>query len=123
MKKNMYTKKIVWAIFFAVLQIYPSYCAVIQKINSSREVVTNGRPCVIEYYSPTCPHCQSIAPVYNQVARANTNGTQFYQIDIQDENPGINRIPTFMFIDSQGKKTIENDITSNNLGSKVANLR
>lgn len=29
----------------------------------------NGRPSFVKFYSPNCPHCQRIAPVWDQVAR------------------------------------------------------
>ena len=57
---------------------------------------------VIEFYLTTCPHCQAVAPVYEQVAEEMLDEALFYRVDV-DQNPLLTKrfnvvgTPTFKF--------------------------
>jgi thioredoxin 1 len=57
---------------------------------------------VVEFYLTTCPHCQAVAPIYEQVAEEMVDEALFFRIDV-DQNPLLTKrfnvagTPTFKF--------------------------
>lgn len=57
---------------------------------------------VVEFYLTTCPHCQAVAPVYEQVAGEMVDEALFFRVDV-DQNPLLTKrfsvvgTPTFKF--------------------------
>ena len=45
-----------------------TYAFTLNQSNFNDQVLSNGRPWLVEFYSPTCMHCQELAPIIQQVA-------------------------------------------------------
>lgn len=65
-------------------------------------VEKEDHPVFIMFYSPTCPHCHSIEPYFNQYADELKDEVKFYKMNIaknQDiaQRFGILGTPTFIF--------------------------
>jgi len=71
-----------------------------------RERVLEGDgPIVVEFMSPTCSHCQALAPVLQQVADKVRESVQIFHVDIDAEpelaaNFGIEGTPTLVLFDA-----------------------
>jgi thioredoxin reductase (NADPH) len=55
---------------------------------------------VVEFYLPTCPHCQAVAPIYEKIARELGDAAAFTRINAQNNQrvsmeEGITVTPTF----------------------------
>lgn len=94
-------------------------------------------PMVVEFYRPSCPHCQRVAPVYQAVAQSCTNGTHFYKVNADNMEQAntiaqlvtsnkiskISGVPTFVFAGSNGCEVKTGGMTRQDLQSKVFELR
>lgn len=55
-----------------------------------RRLVASGAPALVEFYSPTCPHCQALEPTIEELAREWGNRATIAQLDIS-EHPKTGR--------------------------------
>lgn len=67
------------------------------------EVLTSGRPVVIDFWAEWCGPCRSISPIVDELATEYEGVVDIYKCDV-DENSdvcgsfGIRNIPTLIFI-------------------------
>ena len=67
------------------------------------DVLTSGKPVVVDFWAPWCGPCKAIEPALEELAGANER-VEFVKLDI-DENPrtasrfGVLSIPTVMLFD------------------------
>lgn len=60
------------------------------------------KPCMVEFYSPTCPYCQMMEPIVEQLARDYAGRAVVGRVDI-NLDPGlvstwrVSGWPTFLF--------------------------
>jgi thioredoxin 1 len=74
----------------------------ISENNWEHKVENEKNPVFIMFYSPTCPHCHSIEPYFNQYADELKNDVLFYKMNISENQDiaqrfGILGTPTFIF--------------------------
>lgn len=125
------------------LQLYgESFAVPIQQINTvgqAEEVYRVRKPKVVEFYRPSCPHCQNMMPIYKTVAQESANGTQFYMVNCDDldtantiakkvtgnESTRIGGVPTLVFINSNGtqKDTHIGGMTKSELNKTITQLQ
>jgi thioredoxin-like negative regulator of GroEL len=65
-------------------------------------VTTEKKPVFIMFFSPTCPHCHTIEPYFNQYAEELKKDVLFLKMNIQEnqiiaQQFGILGTPTFIF--------------------------
>jgi thiol-disulfide isomerase/thioredoxin len=92
----------------ALLAVLSALCAVARAApvelddSAFRSTVGHGRPVLVEFYLPTCPHCQRLAPAYEQAASslagsnvvvARING----QTSSVSDAEGVNGFPTLIW--------------------------
>ncbi|MDE6717019.1 MAG: thioredoxin family protein [Muribaculaceae bacterium] len=70
---------------------------------------SNGRPTLLDFTATWCPPCRMMKPVFKDLEDTYDDRMNFVTIDI-DVNPAlatlynISAVPTFIFLDSSGKK-------------------
>lgn len=77
----------------------------INAIEFKSRVLTSKSLVVVEFWHQDCPHCRSIAPVYDELAQEYGNKLKFTRLDVfgSPENQqlaakqGIMGTPTFLF--------------------------
>lgn len=142
--KKICTNIIIWSIFFVGVQAFTSNAATpvtsgVKDVSRIEDIHVGGKPLVIEFYRPACPHCQIMIPRYESVAREYNKGVQFYRVNVDnmdlatgiakkfstnDHRITINGVPTFVFIESNGNTSqIIGQMESGALQGKVAKLR
>lgn len=73
------------------------------------EIVSDGRPTVVDFSAVWCGPCRMMKPVFERLAREFGKEYNFVTIDI-DEHPeiaqkyGVQAVPTFVFLDENGKE-------------------
>ncbi|MEM4245858.1 MAG: thioredoxin family protein [Candidatus Bathyarchaeia archaeon] len=65
-------------------------------------VASSDKPVVVEFYTPTCPFCQRLAPVFEKLAGEYTGRLIFAKVDASTEvelasGYGIMGVPTLKF--------------------------
>lgn len=55
-----------------------------QEIVELKAIKNDGKPFVVKFYSPGCPHCQNFAPVFEQIANEHAQDTNFYSVDVNN---------------------------------------
>lgn len=138
MKKNL----MVFAMNLCMVVGVPNLC-VASSINDVPERVQPNQmkaPMVVEFYRPSCSHCQNMAPIYEAVAKQCTNGTNFYRINADNMSwanglaqlitnnqlSHLTGVPTFVFVNKSGSTKCEvktGGMTKAVLQSKVAQLQ
>lgn len=139
MKKNIYTNIVAWTIFLIGVQTGTIYSNAVKEITSIDQM-QNSQPRVIEFYSPKCPHCQNMMPIFEQVAQAHKE-VQFCRVNVLTPGININQIvkdvtknkskeihgvPTFIFIDKKGNMSgnpVSGGMGQGALEQRVAALR
>lgn len=119
-KKYIYTNIIPWAIFLAATQIcilYAPPALTVRDVTNINDIQIDKKPMVIEFYRPSCPHCQVMMPRYEQAAHECPVGVTCYRVNVDNmalaQNVAqklstvnhavqINGVPTFIFVDKQG---------------------
>jgi thiol-disulfide isomerase/thioredoxin len=122
-RKNIYTNIIPWAIFLCVIQTFMVYAppaVTVKEVKNVNDIEINKKPLVVEFYRPSCPHCQVMAPRYEQAAQEDRKGISCYKVNV--DNMGltqdiaqklstntrkiqINGVPTFIFLDHNGNSS------------------
>lgn len=97
-------------------------------------------PMVVEFYRPSCSHCQSMAPIFSRVAKECANGTHFYRVNADDmgranglaqsithnQLSNLSGVPTFVFVNKNGNNKCEikvGGMKKQELQNKVAQLQ
>ncbi len=95
-------------------------------------------PMVVEFYRPSCPHCQHMAPIYSKVAMESKNGIHFYKVNtdksganeicktITHNKESLSGVPTFVFVNKNGTtsgKVKAGGLSKQELQSRVAQLQ
>jgi thiol-disulfide isomerase/thioredoxin len=67
-----------------------------------QKVEKQVNPVFLMFYSPTCPHCHSIEPYFDQYADELKDDVKFYKMNIAENQEIANRFgilgtPTFIF--------------------------
>lgn len=68
-----------------------------------------GLPTVIDFYATWCGPCKQIAPLFDQLKVQYANQLNFVRVDVdadpqQAQKYGIEAMPTFVFLDADGKE-------------------
>lgn len=80
-----------------------------------REWVYEGNgPVVIDFYATWCGPCKRTSPIVEELAKDYSGKITFYKVDIDKERElatvfGIQSVPTFLFIPTNGKPTAQID--------------
>jgi len=77
----------------------------INVLNWREEILEPERLVLVEFWSPQCPHCRMIEPVYNELAREYANKLKFTKLNIAESQSnqelavkyGVMGTPTFKF--------------------------
>lgn len=87
----------------AVLDLVPS--------NFDSVVLKSGKPTLVEFFAPWCGHCKSLAPVYEDLAKAfeSSKDVQIAKVDADAEKSlgkrfGVQGFPTLKFFDGKSDK-------------------
>ena len=91
------------------------FAGTVQDVPESIRVEQMVTPMVVEFYRPSCPHCQSMTPVYARVAAECNNGVNFYRVNTDksttneickmitsDSTVQVSGVPTFVFVNKNG---------------------
>lgn len=75
-------------------------------------VFEGTRPAIVDFYATWCGPCKMTAPVVEELARDYRGKIDFYKVDVDKEKElaaafGIQSIPTFLFIPSEGTPTAQ----------------
>lgn len=81
-------------------------------IHQTEWVFEGERPAVIDFYTTWCGPCKMMAPIVEETAKVYAGKVDFYKVDIEKEQElaqtfGIQSIPTFLFIPTKGKPTMQ----------------
>lgn len=81
-------------------------------VHQTEWVFEGERPAVIDFYTTWCGPCKMMAPIVEETAKAYAGKVDFYKVDIEKEQElaqtfGIQSIPTFLFIPTKGKPTMQ----------------
>jgi thioredoxin-like negative regulator of GroEL len=68
-------------------------------------------PCLIDFHDDTCPPCQSVAPVLNELAEQYSGRVKFFKVDTPTENVlmkelGVINLPTILLCPVDGKPVV-----------------
>lgn len=80
-----------------------------------------SRPSVIEFYVTWCPHCQAMAPRYNEVSNDVDGKVDCFRVELEQhpeigEIFGIKGFPTFLFVQPDGGlQAAEGEMSRNEL--------
>lgn len=72
------------------------------------ELIRNGKiPTLVKCYSPDCPPCQVVTPLFEQCAQELSDFVQFLEVDLNHlphfrEAYNIEKIPTLLIYDAEG---------------------
>lgn len=69
-------------------------------------------PAIVDFYADWCGPCKMVAPVLEELAKEYEGKIVIYKVDTEKEYElasvfGIQSIPTFLFINSEGKPTLQ----------------
>ena len=75
-------------------------------------VFEGDRPVIIDFYATWCRPCKMTAPIVEELAKTYRGKIEFYKMDVDKEQElaaafGIQSIPTFLFIPTKGKPTMQ----------------
>jgi thioredoxin 1 len=68
------------------------------------EVLDQTQPVLVDFYTQSCPHCKTMAPILGQIAQEYSSSLKVVKVDVMD-NPvlahryNINGVPAFMLFD------------------------
>ena len=140
MKYSMNPNKVASIAFCIAIMLQFSNCSsIILEVPQQIQVKQMHYPMVVEFYRPSCPHCQRMEPVYKAVANECKNGTSFYKVNCdnltyaqnvakeitKDANFQLNGVPTIVAIDKNGKIVYNKPggMSKQELASKVSQLQ
>lgn len=58
------------------------------------KIIVSRESCVVKFYSPLCPLCVHLAPVYEEISKEYEHKLKFYEIDV-DEQEKMSKILKF----------------------------
>ena len=66
-----------------------------------REVLEHAEPVLVDFWSPTCPHCLRLNPDYEAAAEKGSDLAKFCKVSVADAMPlfhkwGVNGVPTLI---------------------------
>jgi thioredoxin 1 len=73
--------------------------------NFQNEVLDQTQPVLVDFYTQSCPHCKTMAPILVQIAQEYSSNLKVVKVDIMD-NPQIahkyeiNGVPAFMLFEN-----------------------
>ena len=67
------------------------------------EVLKSETPVVIEFYSPTCPYCRRLTPIFEKLSDEYSGKLKLVKVDASAENDlasgyGVMGVPTLKFL-------------------------
>lgn len=77
--------------------------------SANGEIVTNGKPSVIDFYADWCGPCRQIAPLFHELESQLGETVNFYRVNVDEDRVTamkyqIEAMPTFIFLDKEGKE-------------------
>jgi thioredoxin 1 len=105
----------------------PSASAVVplNSANFDQQVLGRNGVTMVEFYRPTCPHCQSMAPRVEQLAKEYSSRAMVGQVntDVERTLPAryqIENVPTFVFFkNGQERSRIEGEMPYSTLTAQL----
>jgi thioredoxin 1 len=75
--------------------------------NPNAWIYKGKMPAVVDFYADWCKPCKITSPILDELAQEYAGKVQFYKINIDEEKElaavfGVQSIPTFLFIPTQG---------------------
>jgi len=88
--------------FFIIYSHMTNHIEEISEKTWENKVKKENTPVFIMFYNPTCPHCHSIEPYFDQYAGELKDNVYFFKMNIAENNGiaqryGILGTPTFIF--------------------------
>jgi len=79
----------------------------------AQEVLEHNGTVVVDFWSPTCPHCLRLGPNFAAAAERCDHGIKFAKVSLQDARPlfsehGIRAVPTLILFHC-GKKIAQRE--------------
>ena len=73
------------------------------------EMVSNGKPSIIDFNATWCGPCKIMKPIFHKLAKEYSDRYNFISIDVDKnkdlaEKYAIEVIPVFVFVDAEGKE-------------------
>jgi len=83
--------------------------------NQTEWVYEGDKPALIDFYADWCGPCRMAAPVLEDLAKEYEGKIHVYKVDTEKERElaavfGIQSIPAFLFVPSEGRPTMSNGI-------------
>ena len=74
------------------------------ELNFEDLVLNSDEKVVVDFYTPTCPPCQLMAPVVDAIAEELSGKVKVVKVDASEnhslsEKYGVNSVPTFIMIE------------------------
>lgn len=69
--------------------------------NFEEEVLQNESPVLVDFWSPSCPHCRRLNPDFDKAAEQAADRVKFVKVSVQDARPlfsqhRVNAVPTLV---------------------------
>jgi thioredoxin 2 len=66
-----------------------------------QEVLQHDQPVLVDFWSPSCPHCLQLNPHYDTVAEQGSDLAKFCKVSVADAMPlfhkwGVSAVPTLI---------------------------
>ena len=83
--------------------------------NQTEWVYEGSKPALIDFYADWCGPCRQAAPILEELAKEYQGQIYIYKVDTQTERElaavfGIQSLPSFLFVPSEGRPTMSNGI-------------
>ncbi len=69
--------------------------------NFEEEVVKEASPVLVDFWSPSCPHCRRLSPDFEKAAEEAAGRVKFVKVSVPDARPlfsqhRVNAVPTLV---------------------------